>query len=97
MAMSHLIEQRKPLLARVNRLIGQMTALKRDIENAGTGSDDECRGIMQQLASIRGAISGLSMLYLEEHIRKHIARGRSEGERDRAADDLLAALKSFSV
>jgi DNA-binding FrmR family transcriptional regulator len=95
--MSHLVEQRKPLLARVNRLLGQMTALKRDIENAGTGGDDECRAIMQQLASIRGAINGLTMLYLDEHVRKHVARGRGESERDRAADDLLAALKSFGV
>lgn len=95
--MSHLIDQRKQLLARVNRLLGQMTALRRDIENAASGSDDECHAIMQQLSSIRGAMNGLSMIFLEEHVRKHIARGRTEGERDRAADDMLAALKAFRV
>lgn len=91
--MSHVINQRKQLLARVNRLIGQMNALKRDIEAAST--DDECRAIMQQLASIRGAMNGLSMLYLEEHVRKHIAGGATAADRERAAEDLLAALKSF--
>jgi DNA-binding FrmR family transcriptional regulator len=91
--MSHVIDQRKQLLARVNRLLGQMTALKREIENAG--SDEECGAIMQQIASIRGAMNGLSMLYLEEHVRKHIARGQTAFDRERAADDLLAALKSF--
>ena len=90
---SHVVDNRKQLLARVNRLIGQMQALKREIE--GAKSDDECRTIMQQLSSIRGAMNGLSMLFLEEHVKKHIARGASAQERDLAADDLLAALKSF--
>ena len=52
--MSHVVDNRKKLLARVNRLIGQMTALKKDIERAET--DEECSSIMQQLSSIRGAI-----------------------------------------
>ena len=91
--MSHVIDNRKKLLARMNRLIGQMNALKRDIERAET--DEECRTIMQQLSSIRGAMNGLSMLFLEEHVRKHIARGKTVRERDQAAEDLLSALKSF--
>jgi DNA-binding FrmR family transcriptional regulator len=93
--MGHLIDQRKQLLTRVNRLLGQMTALRRTIENAASGSDDECHAIMQQLSSIRGAMSGLSMLFLEEHVHKHIAQGKTEAARERAADDLLAALKAF--
>ncbi|MBW2457954.1 MAG: metal/formaldehyde-sensitive transcriptional repressor [Deltaproteobacteria bacterium] len=91
--MSHVVDNRKQLLTRINRLLGQMTALKRDIENAE--ADEECRAIMQQLSSIRGAMNGLSMLFLEEHVRKHIARGRTVGDRERAAEDLLSALKSF--
>ncbi len=91
--MSHVVDNRRQLLARVNRLIGQMQALKRDIEAAE--SDDECRTIMQQLSSIRGAMSGLSMLFLEEHVKKHVARGATARERELAADDLLAALKSY--
>lgn len=91
--MSHVVDNRKNLLARLNRLIGQMNALKHDIESAET--DDKCRTIMQQLSSIRGAMNELSMLFLEEHIRKHIARGKTAANRDQAADDFLAALTSF--
>jgi len=91
--MSHVIDNRTKLLARVNRLIGQMTALKREIENAE--GDEECRAIMQQIASVRGAINGLMLLFLEEHVRKHVARAGSVRERDQAADDLLSALRSF--
>ena len=93
--MSHVVDNRKSLLARVNRLIGQMNALKRDIESAET--DEECSGIMQQLSSIRGAVNGLSMLYLEEHVRKHVARASTVREREQAADDLMSALRSFKT
>jgi DNA-binding FrmR family transcriptional regulator len=93
MTMGHVVDSRQPLLARVNRIIGQLQALKRDIERAE--SDDECSTILQQLSSIRGAMNGLSMLFLQEHVRKHVARGASAKERDAAAEDLLAALKSF--
>ena len=91
--MSHVVDSRKPLLARVNRLIGQMNALKRAIESAE--GDDACRTIMQQLSSIRGAMNGLTMVFLEEHVHKHIARGKTLGDREQAAGDLLSALKSF--
>jgi DNA-binding FrmR family transcriptional regulator len=70
-----------------------MQALKRGIEQAE--SDEECSTIMQQLSSIRGATNGLSMLFLEDHVRKHVARGATARERELAADDLLAALKSY--
>jgi len=90
---SHVVDNRRRLLARVNRLIGQLNALKRGIEDAET--DDECRAIMQQLSSIRGAMNGLTMLFVEEHVRKHVARGSSERERELAAEDLLDALKSY--
>jgi DNA-binding FrmR family transcriptional regulator len=91
--MSHVVDNRKRLLARVNRLIGQMQALKRNIEKAE--SDNECGTILQQLSSIRGAMNGLTLLFLEEHVRKHVARGASARERELAADDLLTALRSF--
>jgi len=91
--MTHVVDNRKNLLARVNRLIGQMEALKRAIEVAE--NDEGCRTVMQQISSIRGAMNGLTMLFLDEHVRKHIAHGANVQEREQAADDLLAALKSF--
>ena len=91
--MSHVITQRKKLLARVNRLIGQMEALKRAIEEAET--DEQCNQIMGQMASIRGAMNGLLMLFIEEHVRQHVAGGASEADRHAAAEDLVAALRSY--
>jgi DNA-binding FrmR family transcriptional regulator len=91
--MSHIARERKKLLARVNRIQGQVNALKRSIETAET--DTDCHSIMQQIASIRGAMNGLMLQYLDEHAREHIARGATEAERERAAEELLEALRSF--
>ncbi|MCA9563794.1 MAG: metal/formaldehyde-sensitive transcriptional repressor [Myxococcales bacterium] len=93
--MSHVVANRKKLLARVNRLIGQMNALKGDIETAE--HDEDCARILQQIASIRGAIGGLGMLFVEDHLRDHVARGKTVGERVGAAEELLTALKSFGA
>ncbi|MDP7112313.1 MAG: metal/formaldehyde-sensitive transcriptional repressor [Myxococcota bacterium] len=91
--MSHVIDQKKKLLARINRLIGQMEALKRAIETAE--NDEQCSQIMGQLASIRGAMNGLLLLFLDGHVREHVAAGRTQAERDVAAEDLMAALRSY--
>lgn len=91
--MSHVVKQRRKLLARVNRLSGQLDALKRAIETAET--DEQCTRIMGQMASIRGAMNGLLLVFLEEHVRHHVAAGRSREVRDAAAEDLLAALRSY--
>lgn len=91
--MSHIAKERKKLLARVNRIAGQVNALKRDVETAE--SDSECHRIMQQIASIRGAMNGLLLAFLDEHTREHVARGATREARDRAAEELIEALRSF--
>lgn len=93
MEMSHIAKERKKLLGRVNRVLGQMNALKRTVETAET--DAECHRIMQQIASIRGAMNGLLLEFLDEHTREHIARGKTQADRDGAAEELIAALRSF--
>ena len=93
--MSHVVTQRKKLLARINRLMGQLEALKRAVEEAQT--DDQCNQIMGQMASIRGAMNGMLMLFLEEHVRHHVAAGETRADRDAAAEDLLSALNSYRV
>ncbi|NIA14812.1 MAG: metal-sensing transcriptional repressor [Nitrospiraceae bacterium] len=93
--MTHVSKERKKLLARVNRIAGQVNALKGAIEAAETDAD--CHSIMQQVASIRGAMNGLLLQFLDEHTREHIARGATQDDRDRAAEELIEALRSFRV
>ncbi|MBP8131426.1 MAG: metal/formaldehyde-sensitive transcriptional repressor [Candidatus Hydrogenedentes bacterium] len=91
--MSHVAKERKKLLARVNRILGQVKALHSAIERAETDAD--CHRVMQQVASIRGAMNGLLLQFLDEHTREHIARGKTQADRDRAAEELIEALRSF--
>ncbi len=93
MNMSHLPRERKKLLARVNRIQGQVNALKRAVETAE--DDAECHRIMQQIASIRGAMNGLLLEFLDAHTREHIAHGATQEARNRAAEELIEALRSF--
>ena len=91
--MSHVAKERKKLLGRVNRILGQVNALKSAIERAETDAD--CHSIMQQVSSIRGAMNGLLLQFLDEHTREHIARGRTQEDREQAAEELIEALRAF--
>jgi hypothetical protein len=53
--MSHTIRQKKKLIARVSRLKGQLGAVERALE-----AERPCGDILQLLASIRGALNGLT-------------------------------------
>ncbi len=91
--MSHVAKERKKLLARVNRIIGQVQALKSAIETAEDNED--CRAVMQQISSVRGAMNGLLLHFLDEHIREHVALGATQADRLEGAEEIISALKSF--
>lgn len=64
----HTVHHKKHLLTRVRRIAGQTQALEKALES---GSD--CNDILQQIAAIRGAVSGLMTEVIEGHIREHLA------------------------
>jgi len=87
--MPHTIRDRKKLLARVRRIRGQADALERAL-NAET----ECAAILQQIAAIRGAVSGLMNEVIEGHLREHVAlRAGAVGKRE--LEPVLRVLKSY--
>jgi hypothetical protein len=51
--MPHSPEEKKQALVRVRRIKGQIAALEQAIEN-----EAECSSLLQQLASVRGAVKG---------------------------------------
>ena len=58
--MPHSPEEKKQALVRVRRIKGQIAALEQAIEN-----EAECSSLLQQLASVRGAVKGLMTVVLE--------------------------------
>lgn len=89
--MSHTIETKKPLLARIRRVKGQIEALERLVDN-----DADCSPVLQQAAAIRGAVSALMSEVLEGHLRDHLGgEGLSRKERLQDIESVIRILRSY--
>ncbi len=88
--MSHTHRDRDKLLARVRRLKGQMEAVERALE-----AEKPCGEVLQLLASIRGALSGLTGEVMQDHLHEHILHAENDADRAAAAEDLAAALRTY--
>jgi DNA-binding FrmR family transcriptional regulator len=90
--MAHTVEEKKSLLNRVHRMRGQMEALERSIDE-----EAECSEVLHGIAVCRGALDSLMAEVIEGHIRFHILPDASHAtdEQTRAADDLVAALRTY--
>jgi DNA-binding FrmR family transcriptional regulator len=90
--MSHTIRQKAKLLNRVRRLRGQMEAIERSLE-----AETECIDVMQQVVSIRGAVSSLMAELMEDHIRFHVSDPASDKDKNRAkgSEQLIEVVHSY--
>ncbi len=88
--MAHTIHHQKKLLARVRRIRGQTEGLERALEE-----QKDCFDVLQQIASIRGAINGLMSEVIEGHVDEHIAEPKNERERAKGAEELMQILRSY--
>jgi len=86
--MSHTVQNKKSLITRVRRISGQVASLERALE-----SDEGCDAILQQAASIRGAVQGLMSQLLEDHLREHVAASNPKAMRD--MEPVMAVLRSY--
>lgn len=89
--MGHTIQNAKPLLARIRRIRGQADALE-----AAIGAGAECIAVLQQIAAIRGAVTGLMSEVIEGHLRDHFA-GTSQPtvEQREEMEQLLRVVRSY--
>lgn len=89
--MSHLSKDKTKLLARVRRLKGQIDAVERALE-----TDVPCGEVLNLVASIRGAIAGLTAEMLEDHVRQHVSRpALTAQERDSGASELIEVIRRY--
>lgn len=90
--MSHTIKHKSKLLARVRRIKGQLEAVERALE-----SELGCTDVLMLVASMRGAIGGLTTELLEDHIRHHVVDPASEKDPDKAkgASDLIDVVRTY--
>ena len=90
--MSHTIEQKQKLLARVRRLRGQVEAIERALDE-----EQGCDTVMHRIAGVRGAISGLMAEVVEDHIRSHLvdAEYPAQARKGDAADQLVDVMRTY--
>jgi DNA-binding FrmR family transcriptional regulator len=90
--MAHTTEEKKKLLARVNRLQGQLESIRSSIEE-----EKECADVLQQIAACRGAINSLLVEIVEGEIRFHVLSKNSkvDSREAKAADNLVEILHRY--
>ena len=88
--MSHLSQDKTKLLTRVRRLKGQIEAIERAIE-----AEQPCGAVLQLVASVRGATTGLTMALIEDQLRHHILDEQNETQRQQDGEDLIAVLRTY--
>lgn len=88
--MCHTIQNKSKLLARVRRLKGQMEAIERALE-----AELGCADVLQLVASVRGAMNGLTAELMEDHIRHHVLEPSSDAGRRRGGEELIEILGTY--
>ena len=86
--MSHTVQNKKSLITRVRRIGGQVASLEKALE-----ADADCDAVLQQAASIRGAVQGLMSQLLEGHLKEHVAASNPKALQELEA--VMAVLRSY--
>lgn len=90
--MSHTVREKTKLLNRIRRIRGQIEAVERALDQ-----EIGCSDVLQLIAGARGAINGLMVEVMEDHIRMHVidpARQPSSAGAH-AADELIDVVRSY--
>lgn len=88
--MAHTVRHKSKIVARVNRIKGQLEAFSKAIE-----AEEDCYHVMQLLSSCRGALNGLMGEVIEEHIRDHIVEAENKKTATESGEELIDIMKSF--
>ena len=88
--MSHLHLKKPKLLARVRRLKGQLAAIEQALE-----AEAPCGEILNQVASVKGAVAGLTAELLEDHVRAHVVAVADPAERAKGGEELIDVIRSY--
>ncbi|MDF2996368.1 MAG: hypothetical protein K0R27_2005 [Xanthobacteraceae bacterium] len=91
-SMSHTIKEKNRLLARVRRIKGQVEAVERALE-----AEIGCTDVLQLVASVRGAVNGLTVELVEDHIRHHVVDPAREPDPEKAqgAAELIEVVRTY--
>src|SRR5277367_4938097 len=86
--MVHLSREKQDLVNRTKKIVGQLEAAERALNQ-----DEPCMDVLQRLAAARGAFNSLMGELMEDHIRNHMPRKTKSSEE--AADDLIEIVRTY--
>jgi len=86
--MSHTSREKLDLVNRTKKVIGQLEAILRALND-----DEQCADVLQRLAAARGSINSLMAELMEDHIRNHMPRNSKSSEE--ATDDLIGIVRTY--
>lgn len=86
--MSHLSREKLDLVTRTKKIVGQLEAVERALNQ-----DEPCGEVLQRLAAARGAINSLMAELMEDHIRNHMPRKSKSSEE--AVEDLIEIVRAY--
>ncbi|WP_448955044.1 metal/formaldehyde-sensitive transcriptional repressor [Labrys neptuniae] len=87
----HTIKEKTKLIARVRRIRGQAEALERALEQ-----ELGCADVLMLVASMRGAVNGLTAEVMEDHIRHHIVDpDKDNSSQAQGAAELIEVLRTY--
>jgi DNA-binding FrmR family transcriptional regulator len=90
--MAHTIKSKSKLVGRVRRIKGQIEAVERALD-----SELGCADVLMLVASVRGAVNGLTTQLLEDHIRHYVVDPTHEkdSEKARGGADLIDVVRTY--
>jgi DNA-binding FrmR family transcriptional regulator len=90
--LSHITGAKKELNLRINRIQGQLDAIKDAIQE-----ERDCASVLQQVAACRGAINGLMAEIVEAEIKYHVLspNAKANSSEAQAAVQLVEILRRY--
>ncbi|GMU77188.1 MAG: hypothetical protein AMXMBFR45_26790 [Gammaproteobacteria bacterium] len=88
--MSHTTRQKEKLIARVRRIRGQLEGVERALE-----AEASCAEVLRQIASVRGAVSGLTAEVMEDHLREHVIDASSDTDRRQGGEEMIEVIRAY--
>lgn len=88
--MSHFSRDKSKMIARLRRIKGQVEGVERALE-----ADADCAEVLRQIASIRGAMTGLTNEVFEDHLRSHVVDAPNDAARKEGAEEMIQVLKAY--
>lgn len=85
-------EDHSKLIARINRIEGQVRGLKKMVEE-----DRECMQVLKQIAATGGALRSLGAVLLEDHLKGCVVKAaRDQGDTSELITQVIDIFNKFS-